>query len=131
VPVLDLLPQLRRWGTWPWHPDRVRREHDGVVVTCNAKDWGYAARVALPEQVARLNEPHLAVSLTTQAGRIGVDLLHDPLPPADEQMVGPSRTPAEITLELPRDPSVQVLLRKTSDEPVRAVVTRLMLCDRR
>ena len=131
VPVLDLLPQLRRWGTWPWHPDRIRRERDGVIVTCDAEDWGYAARVALPEQVARLNEPHLAVSLTTQAGRIGVSLLHDPLPPADEHMVGPSHAPAEITLELPHDPSAQVLLRKTSDEPARAVVTRLILCDRR
>jgi hypothetical protein len=131
VPVLDLLPRLRRWGTWPWHPDRIRRERDGVTVSCHAKDWGYAACAALPEQMARLEEPHLVMSVTTQAGRIGVSLLRDPLPPIDEQIVGPSRAPVEITLELPHDPSVTVLLRKTSDEPARAVVTRLVLCDRR
>jgi len=132
VPVLDLLPQLRRWGAWPWHPDRVQRQSDGVVVSCHASDWGYAAQAVLPGQVARLNQPHLLLTVTTQAGRMGVGLLRDPIaPPIQEQMVGPSGVPAEITLELPRDPSVQALIRKTSDEPARALVTRLMLCDRR
>jgi hypothetical protein len=131
VPILDLLPQLRRWGTWPWHPDGIQRRSDGVVVSSHAADWGYAARAALPEQVARLNEPHLLLSVTTEAGRTGVGLLHDPsAPPVVEQMVGPSRVPADITLELPHDPSVQFLIRKTSNEPVRALVTRLVLCDR-
>ncbi len=46
-------------------------------------------------------------------------------------MIGPSRAPAEIALELPNDPSLQALIRKTSDEPARALVTRLMLCERR
>ena len=132
VPVLDLLPQLHRWGTWPWQPDRVRRRSDGVVVSCHAEDWGYAARAALPEQIMRLNEPHLALTLATEAGRMGVGLLRDPsAPPILEQMVGPSRTPVEITLELSHDASVQALIRKTSDEPARALVTRLMLCERR
>jgi hypothetical protein len=132
VPVLDLLPQLRRWGKWPWHPDRVQRRGDGVVVSCQAEDWGYAARAALPEQVARLNEPHLQLTVTTEAGRMGVGLVRDPsAPPILEQMVGPSRVPVEITLELPHDPSIQALIRKTSDEPARALVTRLTLCERR
>ena len=104
VPVLDLLPQLHRWGTWPWQPDRVRRRSDGVVVSCHAEDRGYAARAALPEQIMRLNEPHLALTLATEAGRMGVGLLKDPsAPPILEQMVGPSRTPVEITLELSHD----------------------------
>ena len=132
VPVLDLLPQLRRWSKWPWQPHRVQRRHDGVLVSCHARDWGYAARAALPGQIAGLNEPHLRVTLTTQAGRIGVGLVRDPSdPPILEQIVGPSRTPVEITLELPHDPSVQALIRKTSDEPARALVTRLALCERR
>jgi hypothetical protein len=132
VPVLDLLPQLGRWGTWPWHPDRVHRRSDGVVVSCRAEDWGYAARAALPEQVARLNEPHLLLTMATEAGRMGVGLLKDrSAPPILEQMIGPSRVPAEIALELPHDPSVLALIRKTSDEPARALVTRLMLCERR
>ena len=131
IPVLDLLPRLRRWGTWPWHPDRLQRRSDGVVVSCHAEDWGYTARAAFPEQVAQLNEPHLLLTLATEAGRVGVGLLKDPMaPPIREQMVGPSGVPAEITLELPHDPSVQALIRKTSDEPARALVTRLMLCDR-
>jgi hypothetical protein len=71
------------------------------------------------------------LTLATEAGRVGVGLLKDPMaPPIREQMVGPSGVPAEITLELPHDPSVQALIRKTSDEPARALVTRLMLCDR-
>ena len=132
VPVLDLLPQLRRWGTWPWQPDRVKHRSDGVAVSSHANDWGYAARAVLPEQVARLNEPHLLLTLATEAGRTGVGLLKDlSAPPILEQMIGPSRTPVEITLELPHDPSVQALIRKTSDEPTRALVTRLMLCERR
>jgi hypothetical protein len=45
-------------------------------------------------------------------------------------MVGPSRTPVEVTLELPHDPAVEALIRKTSDEPASALVTRLVLCDR-
>jgi hypothetical protein len=45
-------------------------------------------------------------------------------------MVGPSRAPVELTLELPHDPSLHALIRKTSDEPARALVTRLELCDR-
>jgi hypothetical protein len=102
-----------------------------MLVSCHATDWGYAARAALPDQIAALNEPHLQVTLTTQAGRIGVGLVRDPsAPPILEKMVEPSRTPVEITLELPPDPSVQVLIRKTSDEPARALVTHLMLCDR-
>ncbi len=132
VPILDLLPQLRRWGTWPWQPDRIQRRADGVLVSCHAEDWGYAARAVLPRQIAELNKPHLLVTLTTQAGRIGVGLVRDPsAPPILEKMIEPSRTPVEVTLELPNDPSVQALLRKTSDEPARALVTRLMLCDRR
>ena len=132
LPVLDLLPQLRRWGKWPWHPDRVQRRSDGVAVSCHAADWGYAASAALPQHVARLDEPHLLLTLTTEAGRMGVGLVKDPsAPPIREQMVGPSREPVEITLELPHDPSVQALIRKTSDEPARALVSRLMLCDRR
>jgi len=131
APVLDLLPQLRRWSKWPWRPHRVQRRRDGVLVSCHAEDWGYAARAALPAQIAELNEPHLLVTLTTQAGRIGVGLVRDPFaPPIQEQMVGPSRTPVEVTLELPHDPSVQTLIRKTSDDPARALVTRLLLCDR-
>jgi hypothetical protein len=132
VPVLDLLPQLRRWGKWPWHPDRVQRRRDGVVVSCHAEDWGYAARAALPAQVAQLREPHIQLTAKTEAGRMGVGLVRDPFaPPILEQIVGPSRAPVEITLELPRDPTVQVLIRKTSDVPGRALITRLMLCDRR
>jgi hypothetical protein len=132
VPVLDLLPQLRRWSKWPWQPHRVQHRSDGVLVSGHARDWGYAARVALPGQIATLKEPHLLVTLTTQAGRIGVGLVRDPVaPPLLEQIVGPSRTPVEITLELPHDTSGQVLFRKASDEPASALVTRLMLCDRR
>ncbi|HEY4168850.1 MAG TPA: glycosyltransferase [Reyranella sp.] len=132
VPILDLLPQLRRWSKWPWRPHRVQHRRDGVLVSCHAEDWGYAAHTELPRQIAGLNEPHLLVTLTTQAGRIGVGLVRDPsAPPILEQMVGPSRAPVGITLELPHDPSVQALIRKTSDEPARALVTRLVLCDRR
>lgn len=86
----------------------------------------------MPGQIAELNEPHLLVTLTTQAGRIGIGLVRDPFaPPILEQVVEPSRTPVEVTLELPHDPSLQALIRKTSDEPARALVTRLVLCDRR
>jgi hypothetical protein len=132
IPILDLLPELRRWSKWPWRPHRVQRQHDGVLVSCHAGDWGYAARATLPGQIAELNEPHLLVTLTTQAGRMGVGLVRNPsAPPILEQIVGPSRAPVEITLELPRDPSVQVLIRKMSHEPARALVTRLTLCDRR
>jgi hypothetical protein len=132
VPVLDLLPRLRRLGKWPWHPDRLGRGRGGVVVACDAEDWGHAARIALPKQIARLKEPHLLLTITTQAGRMGVGLLGDPFaPPILEQMVGPSRVPVEITLELPHDPSMQAQIRKTSDEPARALITRLLLCDRR
>ena len=132
VPVLDLLPHLRGSGKRPWHPDRLWRRRGGVVVSCHAMDWGHAARVALPEQIARLKEPHLLLTITTQAGRMGVGLLGDPFaPPILEQIVGPSRDPVEITLELPHDPSVQAQVRKTSDEPARALITRLLLCDRR
>lgn len=133
VPVLDLLPRLCRWGEqrppW-WHLDRLRRRRD-FVASCDAEDWGYAASAALPPTVTRLNEPHLLVTVATEAGRLGVGLLRDPYaPPFLEHFVSPSRAPVELTLELPRDASVQALLRKTSDEPVRARVTRLMLCDR-
>jgi hypothetical protein len=110
----------------------VKHRSDGVAVSSHANDWGYAARAVLPEQVARLNEPHLLLTLATEAGRMGIGLLKDlSAPPILEQMIGPSRTPVEITLELPHDPSVQALIRKTSDEPTRALVTRLILCERR
>jgi hypothetical protein len=86
----------------------------------------------LPEQIAELNEPHIQVSLTVQAGRIGIGLVRDPFaPPILERIVAPDRRPVEITLELPHDPSVQALIRKTSDEPARVLVTQLVLCDRR
>jgi hypothetical protein len=63
---------------------------------------------------------------------LGVGLLRDPYaPPFLEHFVSPSRAPIELTLELPHDASIQALLRKTSDEPMRAQVTRLLLCDRR
>jgi hypothetical protein len=130
VTVLDLLPRLRCWSRWPWHPDRVHRHGDGVVVSCHAGDWGYAARVALPAEVARLREPHLRVTLTVETGRLGIGLLRSPAPPILEQMVGPRRAPAEITLELPTDPTAEALIRKTSDEPARGRVTQLLLCDR-
>ncbi|HLG44597.1 MAG TPA: glycosyltransferase [Reyranella sp.] len=132
VPILDLLPELRRWSKWPWQPHRVQHRRDGVLVSCHARDWGYAARAVLPEQIAELNEPHIQVSLTVQAGRIGIGLVRDPFaPPILERIVAPDRRPVEITLELPHDPSVQALIRKTSDEPARVLVTQLVLCDRR
>jgi len=132
VPVFDLLPRLRRWGEPPqrwWHPDRWRRS---ATVSCEDKDWGYAASAPLPAEVTRLKEPHLLVTVATEAGRLGVGLLRNPhAPPFVEHFVSPSRAPVELTLELPPDASVQPLLRKTSDEPMRARVTRLLLCDRR
>jgi hypothetical protein len=130
VPVVNLLPRLSRWSDprrpW-WH--RFRRS---VVVTCDADDWGYAASAALPPEITRLKEPHLLITVATEAGRLGVGLLRDPYaPPFLEHFVSPSRAPIELTLELPHDASIQALLRKTSDEPMRAQVTRLLLCDRR
>src|SRR5262249_55478018 len=58
VPVLDLLPLLRRWEgerqrPW-WHFDRLRRRLTGVGVSNNAADWGYAAGAALPPEIARM-----------------------------------------------------------------------------
>lgn len=134
LPVLDLLPRLRRWGErrppW-WHPGRLRRRRD-FVASCDAEDWGYAASAALPRGVTRLKEPHLLVTVAADAGRLGVGLLRDPYaPPFLEHFVSPSRAPVELTLELPHDASVQALLRKTSEEPARGRVTRLLLCDRR
>lgn len=136
VPVLDMLPLLRRWeGEQPrpwWHFDRLRRRLDGVGISSTAADWGYAAGAALPTEITRMKEPHLRVTVTTEAGRLGVGLLRDPCaPPFLEHFVSPSRVPIELILELPHEASIQALMRKASDEPMRARVTRLMLCDRR
>lgn len=133
VPVLDLLPRLGRWGEqarpW-WHPDRWR-DRRSVAVSCDAADWGYSASAPLPPRITQLKEPHLLVTVAAEAGRLGVGLLRDPeAPPFLEHFVSPSRAPVELTLELPHDPSVRALMRKTSDEPMRARVTRLLLCDR-
>lgn len=136
VPVLDLLPLVHRWEVeaprpW-WRFVRFRRRLAGVDVFCDAADWGYAASAPLPAKLTRLKEPHLLVTVATEVGRLGVGLLRDPCaPPFVEHFVSPSRAPVELTLELPPDDSVRPLFRKTSDEPMRARITRLLLCDRR
>ena len=89
-----------------------------------------AGRLVVREAVDAFGEG--PAEIHREAGRLGVGLLRDPCaPPFLEHFVSPSRAPVELTLELPHEASIQALVRKTSDEPMRARVTRLMLCDRR
>lgn len=131
VPEIDLLPRMRRHLTWDWRTVGFRRTRSGVSLSCTTADWGYAARVTLPQRATRLREPHVRFTVDVRQGRLGIGLLNDPkATPTGERYAGPGRRPVTMVLELPRGARPTLLLRKTSDVPLQAMVSEAVLCDR-
>ena len=129
VDRLDLLPALRGWGRWRWLYRLLHGSAGGVEIASTAPDGTDVARLALPDSVATMRQPHVRLTLQTRAGRLGVGLRPCPFGPP-EQHVDPSRHPVTFDLELPEMSPPEVILRKTSEGPLDAVVSELMLRDR-
>ncbi|MCX7364129.1 MAG: glycosyltransferase [Alphaproteobacteria bacterium] len=131
VAALDLLPRMHRHLTLNWRTVGFRRSRSGVHVSCTTVDWGYAARAKLPERTARLREPHIRLTVEVEQGRLGAGLLHDPKAALiGEKYAGPSRRPVTFVLELESGTRPMLVLRKASDQPLRAIVSEAVLCER-
>jgi hypothetical protein len=127
--VIDLLPALR---THPvWKDASVERRATAVVVNTSTDAWAYAAEIPMPALPQALREPHLRLTLGVEHGRIGIcnicpqsgDLIA-------EQLVSATREPLSLTIELPADLSVTVILRNTIEGATRALITEATLCER-
>jgi hypothetical protein len=118
----DLLPRLGRYGLLS--RTRLRRAHDGLVITTSPAQWTYAVSVRLPPTRAAW----LEATMTVEAGRIDIGLLADDRSRlTNERALAPGRHPATIAIELPDGQVNTVVLRNAHDGASRVRVSALVL----
>jgi len=106
----DVLPRLRRDSCLPRR--QFRRGEHGMVITTLAGKWTYAAALQLPPTLGG----QLEATMIVEAGRIDIGLLADDGSHLKgERMLGPSRRPVTIRLELPDSRANTVVLRNVHD----------------
>jgi hypothetical protein len=128
IAVMDLLPWLR---TEPYWPDAAARHvAGGVLLTTGPQAWAYAAAIAIPPRVKKMNEPHLRLILAVDVGRLGLAALRDDTGTLLGEQVVSSRQPVTVTIELPREGVSNVILRNTVERVSRVLVSEATLCDR-
>ena len=127
--LVDLLPMIHTYEHWSGA--LVTQCDAGVFVETPSPPWSYAAEIRMPPSVQSMNEPHLRLNLTVEAGRVGVALLCLATGALSaEQFVSVTRRNISLTLELPKDEGVALILRNTIEGQSRALISSAALVDR-
>jgi hypothetical protein len=126
----DLLSGLQTHSHWLGA--RVESGPEGARITTPAKPWAYAAEIPIAARLSHLREPHLRLSLTVEAGRIGICLIRSETGELlSEQLASAMPHAIEMNVELPQDTAVALVLRNTVKGTSRACVKEVLLCERK
>ena len=122
----DLLRSLTSQAWWPGA--RVEHAETSATVTTSAQAWTYAAEIPVPSRAKGARDRVLELTLQVEAGRLGVA----PLALAtgellDEQVVSVTRAPVALTMHLPDDGELTLILRNTVEGPTRATILQATL----
>ena len=128
IPVADLLSQLRTETYWN---STLARQAAGFELATSADAWSFAAHVPLPGTLAALNEPHVRLHLSVDAGSLGIAVATgEPWQISGEQIVTPSAGRDMFVLELPDKGEARLLLRNGAAAPTRVQLASIDLCER-
>jgi hypothetical protein len=127
--VMNLLRRICCEGHWIGAS--VQQVDGAVVIETAPQPWAYAARVAIPDMTAAMNEPLLRLRVAVQAGRIGIAALCEETGAlVNEQLISPASNPVALAVELPREGVRTVILRNAAETASRALLLEAELCER-
>jgi Glycosyl transferases group 1 len=120
---------LRSLTSQPWWPGaRVEHADSSATVITSPQAWTYAAEIPVPSRAKGVQDRVLELTLQVEAGRLGVA----PLALATgellgEQLVSATRAPVVLTIHLPDDGELTLILRNTVEGSTRATILQASL----
>jgi hypothetical protein len=132
APAKVLMPVLGDVVSHPfWDGASVEHTEKGALVTTPTAMWQYAAEIPVPLTLPTLCEPHLCLRVRVETGRLGFAVLRPATGElSGEQFVSATREAIRLTLELPLEGSIVVIVRNAADGQSRGLLTEALLCDR-
>jgi hypothetical protein len=124
--VTDLLRSLTMQPWWPGA--RVDHAETSATVTTSPQAWAYAAEIPIPPRAKGIQDRVLELTLHVEAGRLGVGLVEIGSGELlDEQVVSPTPAPVALTIHVPDDGELTLILRNTVEGPTRATILQASL----
>ena len=132
TPAEVVMPLLGDIVSHPlWDGASVEHSETGALVTTPTAMWQYAAEIPVPPTLPPLREPHLRIRVRVETGRLGFAVLRPATGElSGEQFVSATTEAIRLTMELPLEDSIVVIVRNAADGQSRGLLTEALLCDR-